>query len=138
MEREGGLTAQQKNSSFYVEKDWGWEIWFENCEKYCGKEIFVLYALYSSKGKFHYHKKKTETFYVIQGTLKLDYIDKDGQFRTVLLSERCSFKVEPYTKHRFTAFDSNGCNFIEASTYHEESDSYRCYFDEKTKEWIDV
>jgi|WetSurMetagenome_2_1015567.scaffolds.fasta_scaffold308517_1 mannose-6-phosphate isomerase-like protein (cupin superfamily) len=122
----------------YFEKSWGYEIWFANTKEYCGKELYVRNHLYSSKGNFHYHKNKDETFYVIEGKLKLDYVDNEGDFRSIILEEDQSFRVYPMIKHRFTSISVTGCRFIEASTHHEESDSYRCYFDEKLNKWIDI
>ena len=126
----------QKGINFF-EKTWGWEIWFANTKDYCGKELFVRHLEYSSKGKYHYHKQKDETFYVIKGLLKLDYFE-DNDFRSVLLSVGHSFRIKPLVKHRFTSSTPDGCNFIEASTHHDEEDSYRCYFDSQENKWIDV
>ena len=55
-----------------VEKTWGHELWIENNEKYCGKLLHCEKGKWSSKGKFHYHKEKDETFYVIKGILLID------------------------------------------------------------------
>lgn len=51
----------------FVEKSWGHEDWIANSPLYCGKDLFI------KKGKWlslHYHKLKTETFYV-QGHIQL-------------------------------------------------------------------
>ena len=48
----------------YHKKGWGYELWIHNDTDYCGKLLFF------EKGKrcsFHYHKKKTETFYLQSG-----------------------------------------------------------------------
>ena len=53
----------------FVSKGWGYEKWIVNCEKYCGKLLFI------AKGKkcsWHYHRKKDEVFYVQSGFNK-DY-----------------------------------------------------------------
>jgi len=125
------------NNLNYFEKSWGYEIWFANTDDYCGKELFVQYGAYSSKGNFHYHKKKDETFYVIRGELKLDYIE-DDEFRSVVLKEGQSFRIWPFVKHRFTGAIHGGCNFIEASTHHDESDSYRCRWNDHLSRWEDI
>lgn len=52
----------------YVSKGWGYELWIDNNEKYCGKKLFV------HKGKqlsVHYHKLKTETFFVAEGEARI-------------------------------------------------------------------
>lgn len=120
-----------------VEKTWGYEIWFENFEKYCGKELFVRCGEWSSTGNFHYHKIKTESFYVISGTLILDY-ERDDEIHTAKLGVGDMFRIPVGMKHRFTAASTDGCTFIEVSTQHFDSDSYRCYLDEDTEEWIEV
>lgn len=120
-----------------VEKSWGWEHWFANTDQYCGKLLYVRYNEWSSNGKFHYHKIKDETFFIISGALKLVWIDEDGIERFKLLSKNESFRVFPNCKHKFTAINVDGCEFIEASTTHRDSDSYRCYFDQETGEWVE-
>jgi mannose-6-phosphate isomerase-like protein (cupin superfamily) len=118
-----------------VYKTWGYEHWFVNNDKYCGKLLFVNKNMWSSKGAYHYHKLKTETFFVIDGTLRLDYIDLDGTFKMIILYKYDSFHVPAKMKHRFTAI-SDGCTFIEASTTHRDDDSYREKWD--GEEWISV
>lgn len=106
-------------------KTWGWEHWFANSKLYCGKLIFVKNELWSSKGLYHYHKLKDETFFIVQGTLEFEYYE-DNIHRALTLRENDSFHVKPGVKHRFTSFGTSGCKFIEASTEHFENDSYRC------------
>jgi mannose-6-phosphate isomerase-like protein (cupin superfamily) len=118
------------------EKTWGWEHWFANTARYCGKLIFVRYKEWSSKGNYHYHKLKDETFFVISGILQLDWVDHDGEFHTTILKQHESMRVGTLTKHRFTALNEEGCEFVEASTTHREEDSYRCSWD--GKEWKNI
>ena len=79
---------------------------------------------------------KDETFFIISGALKLVWIDENGIEQFKLLSKNESFRVFPKCKHKFTAINADGCEFIEASTTHRDSDSYRCYRDEDGK-WIE-
>lgn len=118
------------------DKKWGYELWFANNERYCGKLLHVNPGIWSSDGRFHYHKLKDETFFVISGTLLLDYQD-DGMFYEIELSEGGSFRVPPGMKHRFSAKGETYCQFIEASTQHLEEDSYRCEWDKENEEWIE-
>ena len=57
----------------FVPKGWGFEKWFHNSDKYCGK------LLYFVKGKcsWHYHKIKDEVFYVQSGKIIVYYSDGD-------------------------------------------------------------
>ena len=131
----------------FFTKKWGWEYWFANNELYCGKQLFVRNDIWSSDGNFHYHKDKDETFFIVEGTLILDicdYADEYDQVQSISLGKYQSYRVKPFTRHRFTGNStnsngciSNGCIFIEASTHHEESDSYRCYWDLKDRKWVD-
>ena len=121
-----------------VEKSWGYELWFANTARYCGKKLFVKHNMWSSEGRYHYHKLKDETFFVIDGVLKLDYVTYNNEFKTIILRKDEAFRVEQLIKHRFTALRPEGCTFIEASTTHRDSDSYRCVYDEETKRWIEL
>ncbi len=113
----------------YVEKSWGHEIWFENNGLYCGKGLFVRYQEWSSKGKFHYHPVKDETFIITYGTLLLQ-IGEDGHgfIEDHILPAQTSFRVKPGVKHRFTAINQEGCEFVEVSTIHNDDDTIRCYW----------
>lgn len=130
------MSEMSKNITF-VEKKWGWEKWFANTDLYCGKELYVKRKHYSSSGKYHYHKIKDETFYIIKGNLDLDWVDEDGIFHSNTLYPGTSFRIKPGIKHRFSTITLGGCRFIEASTHHEEEDSYRCKYNKIKGVWID-
>jgi len=116
-----------------VQKKWGYEIWFANTDKYCGKLIAINERKWSSEGRFHYHKIKDETFFVIEGDLILEY-EEGKNFFSITLKPGQSFRVFPTIKHRFST-DSKQCKFIEASTTHMESDSYRCAWNKEEERW---
>ncbi len=119
----------------YVEKTWGHEIWFENNDMYCGKGLFVRYQDWSSKGMFHYHPIKDETFIVTYGTLLLEVVDGENDMVSKhVLPAQTSFRIKPGVKHRFTAITHEGCEFIEASTTHYEDDTIRESWD--GIEWV--
>jgi mannose-6-phosphate isomerase-like protein (cupin superfamily) len=121
----------------FIKKTWGYELCFANVkdENYCGKILFVEYGKWSSDFKYHYHKKKDETFCVIEGTLQLDYIINGEESRTIYIPTLKTFRIRPFTKHRFTSFTLCGCKFIEASTFDSDEDSYRCYYDPELGIW---
>lgn len=118
------------------DKSWGFELWFANNDKYCGKLLAVSPDKWSSNGKFHYHKIKDETFFVVEGTLILNYQGDDGIFYEIQIPEWGSFRVPPGMKHRFSGKGSY-CKFIEVSTKHMEEDSYRCEWDKESETWIE-
>ena len=107
-----------------VIKTWGWEHWFANNNKYCGKLIFIEFDRWSSKGAFHHHDIKDETFFILEGSLKLEYIEND-LIKEKILNVHDSFRLKPRIKHRFKTNTKDGCLFIEASTSHFDDDSYR-------------
>ena len=119
-----------------VKKDWGWEEWLVNNDLYCGKKIYND-GKWSSKGKYHYHPIKDETFYILKGTLQIDIGLENGWTNSTMLKEGQVFRIKPTIKHRFRAIGKD-CTFFEFSTKHMEEDSIRCYFDKEKKKWIDV
>ena len=98
----------------YVPKIWGSELWIINRE-YCGK-ILTL-----NKGKscsLHYHKQKHETFYILEGKIKLECGNK------AIIMKKGDRKIIPKKmKHRFTGIKKS--KILEISTHHRDSDSYR-------------
>ena len=135
MIRKGGFPMSEHNE---VEKTWGSELWFANTKEYCGKLLIVNSDKWSSEGKFHYHENKDETFFVIEGILWLDIADEEGGHERLTIHTNDSYRVMPGVKHRFSSALEIPCKFIEASTHHEDSDSYRCYYDKKEGDWIYV
>jgi quercetin dioxygenase-like cupin family protein len=103
-------------------KGWGHEKWIANGELYCGKLLFF------EKGKrcsFHYHKLKTETFYLQSGLLKVFHSleDEIGQAQEVILQPGDSFHVPVGLRHQMLALQNS--ELFEFSTQHFEDDSYR-------------
>lgn len=125
-----------------VSKTWGWETWIVNNESYCGK-ILVVYP--NKHCSIHYHKKKKETFYVLDGSLLLSYVYDNYHFKSmesgihngldlfnfctvhrVVLNKGDSITLDTYTPHWFTSNSPvEPCKFLEISTHHDDNDSYR-------------
>jgi len=124
---------------YFVQKSWGHEYWFANVQDgkvdYCGKLLYVQKDKWSSNFKFHYHKIKDETFFVLEGQLHIDYYTDDFQPRSITLLPLQTFRIKPGMKHRFTAANDTGCKFIEVSTFHSDDDSYICEYDTETGLW---
>ena len=115
-----------------VNKDWGHEIWLVNnmYENYCGKILFIKKGHGTS---MHFHAKKHESFYILEGQLDIDIIDTETTKKyEVSLSQGEVFTLDRFMPHMLKAVVSD-VKFIETSTYHEDSDSYRVYR-EPTKE----
>ena len=98
-----------------VGKIWGFEEIIVNNGLYCGK---ILHLRKNHMCSIHFHRKKNETFYVLDGNVEMEvdnsvYCMKAGH----------SIFVPRRTLHRFTGLEDS--RIIEFSTPDEESDSYR-------------
>jgi mannose-6-phosphate isomerase-like protein (cupin superfamily) len=105
---------EMKRESKIVNKVWGSEEWIVNRD-YCGK---ILNLKKGFRCSIHYHKKKDETFYILEGKVLLELegkkeIVKQGDIRL----------IKPNQKHRFTGLEDS--KIIEFSTHHNDADSYR-------------
>ena len=106
----------------YHKKGWGYELWIHNDTDYCGKLLFF------EKGKkcsFHYHKKKSETFYLQSGKMLVLHamIDEPEKPFENLLTAGDVFEVPVGRRHQMIALED--CELFEFSTQHFEDDSYR-------------
>ena len=106
----------------FVSKGWGYEKWIVNCEKYCGK---ILFLAKGKKCSWHYHRKKDEVFYVQSGAIKIYYgWDDNIEMASVAVLERGDkFHVPIRLKHRMVALEDT--ELFEFSTEHFDEDSYR-------------
>lgn len=102
-------------------KGWGEEVWIINTDKYCGKLLrFNKGASFSD----HFHLKKDEAWYVLQGTLELRHYDLSTAERiTTILKVGDVVHVPSAAPHQLTAMEDS--IVIEVSTTHDENDSYR-------------
>ena len=110
-----------------VEKKWGREIIFANYGRenvnYCGK--LLIHDKAGSLGSMHFHMKKHETFYVQKGSFRIWWIDtSNAKLNNHIIKEGDSWVNEPGQTHQIEALE-DGSILFEASTFHEDSDSYR-------------
>lgn len=112
-----------------VKKDWGQETWLANNQRedYCGKILYIKKGLSTS---MHYHLEKHETFYVIEGTLRVDMLrDKeapDAHPFTMTVPKGESMEMEREQAHKLMATDGD-VTLIEISKFHRDEDSNRLY-----------
>ena len=112
------------NSPKKVDKDWGSELWLANNKEfdYCGKILTIK----PGKGtSMHFHSNKHETFYILEGELEVTIVDTETTEKgSYFLEPGRVFEVSQNVPHCLRA---NGLEtkFIEISTFHEDSDSYR-------------
>ncbi len=102
-------------STKVVEKQWGTEFWLCNTSNYCWK---LLQLNQDYRCSLHFHKLKTETFFVLSGHVKLELPDV-----TVTLLPGDNYNIYPGMEHRFTGITD--ALISEISTPHYDSDSYR-------------
>lgn len=102
------------------EKFWGREIWIANSSLYCGKILEFNKGFYSS---LHFHKIKTETWYVLSGNLTIEYLDEKGETKLRDLLPGDVVHIDPGVVHKVIAKED--IKILEVSTQHFEEDSIR-------------
>lgn len=108
-----------------VGKLWGYEFTVYNGEAgYCCKQMTVLNSGLACS--VHFHMKKTETFFIMDGTLALELFPSKTLRKPYLLTLRARqhITIKLRVPHRFWA-PTGVVHFIEASSHDEASDSYR-------------
>jgi mannose-6-phosphate isomerase-like protein (cupin superfamily) len=103
-----------------VLKLWGTEFWLTNTDKYCAK---VLEVMPNWSCSLHYHPVKQETFYVLEGEVKLEQRDVRGVPFEEILKAGDQRLIMPKTPHRFSSLE--GAQILEISTHHEDEDTIR-------------
>ncbi len=112
-----------------VEKRWGHEIWLANnqVEDYCGKILFIKKGRSTS---MHYHISKHETFYVLDGTLRVDMLraldQPEAHPFTITCMKGESMEMDRSRPHKLMAVEED-VTLIEVSKFHRDEDSYRLY-----------
>ena len=113
----------RRRTPIHIEaKGWGREVWIANTPLYCGK---ILEIRKGKRCSLHYHKIKTESFYLSRGRLKVrikESSDKDGLEEFEMVTGDC-LDVPPGLVHQMEAIED--AELLEFSTQHFESDSYR-------------
>ena len=105
-----------------ADKLWGHEEWLVNTEKYCSKILYIKHGYLVS---YHYHKIKDETFYILNGAVRMMIADRpDSEMRTIQLNEKDQIRIYPNMPHSFESLTDDS-RILEVSTHHEEEDSYR-------------
>ena len=100
----------------HVEKIWGYEDIIVNNNRYCGKILTIKRGYRCS---LQFHKKKHETFYILSGTLLIEYGDS-----VLEMKEGDILSIPPKTIHRFQPTTSEA-KILEISTHHDDRDTVR-------------
>ena len=103
-------------------KGWGREVWIANNPLYCGK---ILEIRKGRKCSLHYHKLKTESFYLRSGKLRVRVKESPENELTEEfdLTPGDCMDVPPGLVHQMEALED--AELFEFSTQHFDSDSYR-------------
>ncbi len=97
----------------FVDKPWGSELIWALSEQYCGKILTVNPAESLS---LQYHQQKDESWYVLEGSARLELGETDAELETIEITAGDSFRFEPGTRHRVTAIET--LRVLEVSTPH--------------------
>jgi mannose-6-phosphate isomerase-like protein (cupin superfamily) len=103
-------------------KGWGREVWIANNPRYCGK---ILQITKGKRCSLHFHKLKTESFYLRRGRLHMmvkDSADAETIHEFELYEGEC-MDIPTGLVHQMEALEDS--ELYEFSTQHFESDSYR-------------
>ena len=109
------LMYKMEDKITHLDKIWGCEDWFANNDLYCGKKLTLKKH---GQCSYHYHEIKDETFYIVAGKMGLEL-----EGRKMILNPGDAQRILPGQKHSFLGLEDT--IFIEVSTHHEDSDSYR-------------
>lgn len=103
-------------------KGWGREIWIANNELYCGK---ILEIRKGKRCSLHFHKLKTESFYLRAGRLKVTVKESEdsGSIEQFELGAGECMDIPRGLVHQMEALED--AELLEFSTQHFDSDSYR-------------
>ena len=123
---KAGRKKMKVDKPKYVEKDWGSETWFANNleHNYCGK-ILEIKKGYSTS--MHFHIDKHEVFYILEGILKVNWIDTESTKEHIIyVPQGMSMEMPQGVPHSLIASEAD-VKLIEASTFHRDEDSYRLW-----------
>ena len=83
-----------------INKPWGYEILIEKNKKYMFKELFMKK---NHRCSLQYHKKKTETIFVVSGKLKIFTGKNKKNLKQKTFRAKQTITIKPKTIHRMQA-----------------------------------
>jgi mannose-6-phosphate isomerase-like protein (cupin superfamily) len=119
---ENAMIAAPREPVHIEPKGWGREIWIANNPLYCGK---ILEIRKGRRCSLHFHRLKTESFYLHKGRLKIrvkESAESDRLDEFEILPGDC-MDIAPGLVHQMEALEDS--ELFEFSTQHFETDSYR-------------
>jgi mannose-6-phosphate isomerase-like protein (cupin superfamily) len=116
------VSQRQRAPVRIVPKGWGREVWLVNNELYCGK---ILEILKGKRCSLHFHKLKTESFFLRAGRLRV-YVKESPTAATLEQFELSAGECMDIPRglvHQMEALEDS--ELFEFSTQHFDSDSNR-------------
>jgi NDP-sugar pyrophosphorylase family protein len=104
------LEMIQKEYENRTDKPWGYEKVLIYTDKYLTKELFIKEGYQTS---FHYHEKKDETMYILEGAGYIEFKNKKEYF-----GKNDTIRIEPNQSHSIVATENTTLH--EVSTPHLE------------------
>lgn len=92
------LEEIQKEYQNREDKPWGYEKVLINTDKYLTKELFIKEGYQTS---FHYHEKKDETMYIVNGAGYIEFEDRKEYF-----GKNDTIRIEPEKRHSIVAMEN--------------------------------
>jgi mannose-6-phosphate isomerase-like protein (cupin superfamily) len=114
--------TRSRNPIHIEPKGWGREVWIVNNSLFCGK---ILEIRKSKRCSLHYHKLKTESFYLRTGRLRVRVKESPeaAAMEEFELLEGDCMDIAPGLVHQMEAIEDS--ELFEFSTQHFDSDSHR-------------
>lgn len=104
-------------------KNWGYEDWLVNNEKFCGK---ILHLNKGAKFSGHFHLLKSESQYLYLGKVIFRYVNlKTGKQLEKIIYPGETIHLPTGQVHQLEALEDS--DIFEVSSQHFEDDSYRVW-----------
>jgi len=87
-----------------IEKPWGKEELLEKNDKYMFKRL-TMYQGHACS--LQYHEYKTETVYLLKGSLKVYIGDTKDKLKEIIMKENDSITLRPFKIHRMEALEDS-------------------------------
>jgi mannose-6-phosphate isomerase-like protein (cupin superfamily) len=105
----------------YVEKGWGHELIWATNDQYCGK---LLKFNTGAKFSMHFHAKKDESWYVLDGSFIVKVIDtNNANMHECKLEQGMTWRNLPLVPHQIECIEAG--TIIEVSTPDSVEDNFR-------------
>lgn len=105
----------------FVKKGWGHELIWATNDKYCGK---LMVFNKGAKFSMHFHRDKTESWYVLSGEFEVHWINTlNADIIVTILREGDTWENNPCEPHQLVCIKEG--TVLEVSTPDSVEDNYR-------------